>query len=302
MDTFAYRLLSHIKLVFEESCGVVPYERESAEASISARQFYTRELADNLIRPMKEQHRNEFAQGSGEELKDKMRALRSSSAMTFNVLGNEAFMVRESHASHDGTFLPGSYRVAYEYQLPTLRRGAPANLDALLTDGNRAIACEMKFLEWVFNTPKAFRDAYHRCEAYRHDEAAGTFMPVAKQLEARGFVRYDYAQMFKHALALYNACAEGGLPGVTTLTLLNVVWEPPQHSSILTGDDLNWLAEASTQERREFEWFAEEMQPVGELLERLGVCFTIAYMPVSQLIALGKYPIEEQGKLRRYIE
>lgn len=302
MDAFAYRLLSHIKFVFEESCGVVPYERENAETAMSARQFYTRELADNLIRPMKEQHRNEFAQGSGEELKDKMRALRSSSAMTFNVLGNETFTVRERHLSQEHAFLPGSYRVAYEYQLPTLRRGAPANLDALLTDGDRAIACEMKFLEWVFGAPKPFRDAYHRREAYRHDEAAGTFMPVAKQLEARGFARYDYAQMFKHTLALYNACAEGGLPDVTTLTLLNVVWEPPRHSAILTGDDLDWLAEASAQERREFEWFAEEMQPVGELLERLGVYFTVAYMPVSQLIALGKYPIEEQGKLRRYIE
>ena len=108
--------------------------------------------------------------------------------------------------------------------------------------------------------------------------------------------------MFKHALALYNACAEGGLPGVTTLTLLNVVWEPPRHSAILTGDDLDWLAEASAQERREFEWFAEEMQPVGELFERTGVGFSIAYMPVSHVIALGRYPIEEQGKLRRYIE
>lgn len=302
MDAFAYRLLSHIKLVFEESCGVVLYERKSAEAAMSARQFYTRELADNLIRPMKEQHRNEFARGSGEELKDKMRALRSSSAMTFNVLGNETFTVRERHVSQEHAFLPGSYRVAYEYQLPTLRRGAPANLDALLTDGNRAIACEMKFLEWIFGAPKPFRDAYLRREAYRHDEAARTFMPVAKQLEARGFVRYDYAQMFKHALAPYNACAEGGLPDVTMLTLLNVVWEPPQHSSVLTEDDLNWLAGASAQERREFEWFAEEMQPVGELFERTGVGFSIAYIPVGCVIALGRYPIEEQGKLRRYIE
>lgn len=300
MDAFAYRLLSHIKLVFKESCGVVPYERENAETAMSARQFYTRKLADNLIRPMKERHRNEFAQGSGEELKDKMRALRSSSAMTFNVLGNETFTVRTSHATQNDTFLPGSYHVAYEYQLPTLRRGAPANLDALLTNGNRAIACEMKFLEWVFGSPKPFRDAYHRREAYRYDEAAGTFMPVAEQLEARGFARYNYAQMFKHALALYNACTEGTLPDVTTLTLLNVVWEPPQHSSVLTEDDLHRLADASAQERREFEWFAEEMQPVGKLFEQTGVGFSIAYMPVSRLIALGGYPPDERRKLRRY--
>lgn len=302
MNAFAYRLLSHIKLVFEESCGVVPYERKNAETAMSARQFYTRELADNLIRPMKEQHRNEFAQGSGEELKDKMRALRSSSAMTFNVLGNETFKARTSHASQDDTFLLGSYHVAYEYQLPTLRRGAPANLDALLSDKNCAIACEMKFLEWVFGAPKPFRDVYHRREAYRHDEAAETFIPVAKQLESRGFTRYDYAQMFKHALALYNACAEGGLLDVTTLTLLNVVWEPPRHSAILTGGDLRWLAGVCAQERHEFEWFMEEMQPVGELFERTGVGFSIAYMPVGCMIALGRYPIEEQGKLKRYIE
>ena len=300
MDALTFRLLSHLKRAFEDACSVVRYECESTGLEAGARQFYTLELSDNLVRPMAERHRKEYAQGSGGELEDKMRALRSSSAMAFNVLGNETFTVRGPHAHRNDTLEPGCYRVTYEVQLPTLRRGIPANLDALLENGHRTVACEMKFLEWVSAHPRPLKDAYHRREAYRHDRAADVFVPIALQLEKHGFARYDYAQMFKHALALFNACAEEKLTVAGNLELLNVIWEPPQHSTTLTDDDLHSLDHASKQERREFEWFAKDMQPVVELFERLGIHFSIAYLPVADLIALGDYAHEEQRKLQRY--
>lgn len=229
-----------------------------------------------------------------------MRALHSSSAMTFNALGNETFTVRESHARRNDALMPGRYRITYEFQLPTLRRGVPANFDARLESEHRLIACEMKFLQWVSAYPKPLRDAYRHREMHRHAKAANVFIPVGLQLEKHGFARYDYAQMFKHALALFNACAEEKLPDTSQLALLNVVWEPPRRSAVLTDDDLRSLEHASMQERQEFEWFAEDMQPVAELFERLGVRFSLAYLPVADLIALGDYPPGEQRRLERY--
>lgn len=43
---------------------------------------------------MSDRTRGFFEAGSGEELKDKMFALRSSSAMTFNLLGNDSITVK----------------------------------------------------------------------------------------------------------------------------------------------------------------------------------------------------------------
>lgn len=301
MDRFTYRLLAHLKVAFENSNGHPHYEVEDSGPSVTARQFYVRELTANLVRPMAEEHVREYARGSGEELAGKMRALRSSSAMTFNVLGNEWLTVREPRNGRGGMLAPGRYHVVYEAQFPTLRRGLPANLDAMLDDrAGRTVACEMKFLEWVSGDPLPLKEAYFQREMHRCTSVAETFILVGVRLNAEHFTRYDYAQMFKHALALYNACAEGRLPGVTSLKLFNVVWEPPTRSAILTDGDLVWLHDAIACERREFGRFQELMQPVCKLFDDLGARFSIAYMPVSDLISIVEYPAEERRKLERY--
>lgn len=302
MDAFTFRLLTHVKRAYEASCGEALYELNYSSAALGARQFYVRDLTDNLIRPMDERHRLEFSRGSGKELEDKMRALRSSSAMTFNVLGNEIFTVRASSESCVEMLPPSRYHVTYEYQIPTLRRGLPANLDALLHDGEgRAFACEFKFLEWVLGVLKPLRPAYFERSRYRHAHAAEVFVPIAKDLELRGFERLDYAQLFKHALSLYNACAEGRFSLAHTLTLLNVVWEPPNKSETLSKDDLRQLATMCEGERREFAKFSEIMAPAYKSFEAFDVDFSIAYLPVSKLISIGSYAAVERDRLYRYV-
>lgn len=302
MDAFTFRLLSHVKRAYEASCGEARCELNYSGSAFGARQFYVRDLTDNLIRPMDERHRLEFSRGSGKELEDKMRALRSSSAMTFNVLGNESFAVRALSESRVEALPPGRYYVTYEYQIPTLRRGLPANLDALLHDDEgRIVACEFKFLEWVLGAPKPLRPAYINRARYRHAHAAEVFVPLAKDLESLGFERLDYAQLFKHALALYNACAEGRLSHARTLTLLNVVWEPPERSEVLSRDDLRRLAAMREVERREFAKFSEDMVPARKSFEAFGVDFSIAYLPVSKLISIGSYAAVERDRLCRYV-
>lgn len=302
MDAFSYRLLSHVKCAYQATCGAVQYELDGSGADVGARQFYVRNLADNLIRPMQKRHRAEFSRGSGRELEDKMRALRSSSAMAFNILGNERFTVRASTESSADMLPPGSYRVSYEFQIPTLRRGLPANLDALLDDGEgHVVACEFKYLEWVLGTPRPLRSAYFDHEKYRHAQAAKVFIPVAKRLSSQGFKRLDYAQLFKHALALYNARAERRLPPARTLTLLNAVWRPPSKSEILSKDDIRQLESMYNSERCEFTKFSEELAPIHALLEELGVQFFVAYLPVSTLISAGSHPALERELLNRYV-
>ena len=127
MDTFSYDILSLMKSGYLTAGGVDDFEARDAGPSVSARQFYVRRLEDNLIHSMDARHIEEYRCGSGSELDDKMRALRSSSAMTFNLLGNGPVNVLWNDSRE-------SYEVSYEVQLPTRTSGLPANLDAVPDD------------------------------------------------------------------------------------------------------------------------------------------------------------------------
>ena len=96
--------------------------------------FYYQNYADNLLYPMDPRHQREYGEGSGGELEAKgarpakMASIVSSSAMTFNLLGN-----CQAKIIDNPFFEPGTYQIAYEKKLPTLnKKSSPANLDALL--------------------------------------------------------------------------------------------------------------------------------------------------------------------------
>lgn len=74
--------------------------------------YHLKRLEDNLVVPMSGSVRAMYERGGGSELDGKMCSIRSSSAMTFNLLGNGP--VRITSGKH-----AGSYELAYEYQLPT---------------------------------------------------------------------------------------------------------------------------------------------------------------------------------------
>lgn len=83
-----------------------------------------------------------------------MASIASSSAMTFNLLGNHSVTVKEGQR-----FSPGQYSITYEKQLYTLKKGSKtANLGAFLKNEieREAIFCEMKMLEWI-GTPPALK-------------------------------------------------------------------------------------------------------------------------------------------------
>lgn len=298
MDKQQYELLTQIKQRYLKTNGSAPFQIMEFGASASARQFYLSDLADNLVRPMASQHVAEYSQGSGSELDDKMKALRSSSALTFNMLGNDTCTI----AHPDELFPSTTYSIQYEFQTPTLKSGMPANLDALLRGSSGdVVACEMKMLEWLTSTPAGLKDKYLDERNYLHPDTASAFIEVARALnDGDAFASYDFAQMFKHALALYNACRSDKLDA-KKLTLLNCVWEPPANYE-LSDKTAAWLAKSTANEHAGFREFAQMMQPVRDAFERdCGVQFEIRYLPASELIGRLTYPADERTKLERYL-
>ena len=110
MDAFVFDMLSLLKARFEAAGGASRYQVGEAGRDVSARQFYLARLEDNLVRPLSARHRAEYARGSGGELEGKMNALRSSSAMTFNLLGNGRCELEGGGARGAGRSLSGILR------------------------------------------------------------------------------------------------------------------------------------------------------------------------------------------------
>lgn len=218
-------LLSELKKRHQRVCPTAQYMEP--EDSTSMRKFYLQNLEDNFFAPMTEKHKSEYGDGDGGEMSDslrangstvpaKMRALRSSSAMTYNILGNNTCELRRRL----GSLPQGTYSIHYEFQSPTLRPHASsgkAHLDALLWNAQEKtlVACEMKMMEWI-----AFRAKVYEVEgreslfsAKYHSEAnhfnAVPFSVVRDTMEqlsrSKDCLSYDSAQMLKHTLGIINA-------------------------------------------------------------------------------------------------
>lgn len=173
--------------------------------------YHHKAYQDNLFYVMGEQALSAYGAGSGSELKGyvrngkncpaKMSSIASSSAMTFNLLGNGPAFIKL------GSDLPiDAYQVQYEKQMRTLdMRSNPANLDAFLSNGSdkKAIFCEMKLLEWLGKSGE-LKPNYEKAENYFDKDAFPVFKEVIDQIKDKKFQRYDAWQMFKHMLAIYN--------------------------------------------------------------------------------------------------
>lgn len=144
------------EIIEDKLCRITEDKRDAN------RRFYFKNYEDNLIRRMCCDHIVEYGGGSGGEMTAKgnrpakMASIASSSAMTFNILGNLSVDIKPGYG-----FVPGSYSVKYEKQMYTLNKGSNlANLDAFLynLDEQEALFCEMKMLEW-FGKPGVLKAA-----------------------------------------------------------------------------------------------------------------------------------------------
>ena len=295
----------------------------------STHKFYYRDYRDNLICPMATNHFNEYSVADGGELEAKgkkpakMASITSSSAMTFNLLGNTSVVMK---AGQD--FAAGSYDIAYEKQLLTLNKGSnPANLDAFLSnpDAGEAIFCEMKMLEWI-GAPGALKEAYLNRNYYFSPCAYDVFskiahalrkseIPNAKNAYPSIFTQYDAWQMFKHTLAIYNATSQttkealsrktGSMAGAfKKITLINVVFE--MDTALMAEEDLRIkYAAALDREHQQANTFIQTMlAPENGLVELFkrdcDVDFDIQYVPAHKFVAMLDKSNEELNYLKRY--
>lgn len=269
--------------------------------------YYLKRLEDNLVVPMSESVRAMYEGGSGGELDWKMCSIRSSSAMTFNLLGNGP--VRIASGKH-----AGSYDLAYEYQLPTLRNNPhPANLDAYLEGESEDVYCEMKMFEWLGTPHHALRPDYLETTHYlipREDAdrfvalfrklACVLVMGKGRQSERLSDGRYDCLQMAKHLLAIYGKVANDPSYRPEKVTLLNCVWEF-SNPSVLGCYEAKYL-EMQAEEHKGFERFAELAEEhVAPLFEAKGIQLAVEYATASELMEAIEYENKHRSRLERYI-
>ena len=172
-------------------------------------------------------------------------------------------------------------------QLPTRANGLPANLDAMLVNKEHVIACEMKMLEWLLGKPGVLKSAYRRQETYRDDRAANAFLNLADTLfDQNGLpllARYDAAQMFKHAIALYNSCAEGRCPTQRRVDLVNVVHEMGESAlRQLSPLSRNHYEDALAEEHRGARHFVEAASETLARYSKRWASHLLPSMPRSQ--------------------
>ena len=290
-------------------------------------QEYFEDYRNNLFGDMTEEHLVQYKRGEGKELLDeektpaKMKSIVSSSAMTFNLLGNG-----EIHAKDGNVFFtPGTYKIEYEKKLLTVRRGnKPAHLDAFLLNGMDAIFCEMKMVEWMRDDPKCQKLAYFEDKYYYFDNADGKDAIAAfktlrdslrinmqkygtdNEYDPHRFEQYDAWQMYRHILGIYNmssSAARGAtakrekgdvrlLPPLKTARLVNVVFEPPE-DAFSDENVRKEYHELQKKEHEEFDIFkrcVEESGLAAVFKKDCGFDFSLELLTTAQFIgcfALG---------------
>jgi hypothetical protein len=116
---------------------------------------YMTTVSDNLRKELSRGALKDFERGSGGELRDrgirpsKMRALRSSAALVANVF--DYWRTRDpSPLQHALSLNSRITAIGFEEHFSTGLRGNPPNVDVVLTlDGNKNVAIESKFTEWL---------------------------------------------------------------------------------------------------------------------------------------------------------
>jgi hypothetical protein len=162
---------------------------------------------------------HDLAQGSGNELEGKFKAVHSSSALAVNTFAPfTKDPARLSLANKKGFI-----KVQFERQCPTGLGGTPPNLDVIAESSTAVVAIESKFLEYL--TPKK----PHFAKSYTRDnlpEAEECWFELIEMLQQRDKQYFDSAQLVKHYLGLRNQPEFKG----KKITLLYLFWEPENWS------------------------------------------------------------------------
>lgn len=256
-------------------------------------------------------HIAEYSKGNGKELQDrnstpaKMKSIQSSSALTFNLIGNNFVKVKKSKYG----FKLGNYKVQYEKELDTLIGSpSPATLDACIIseDNECCVFCEMKMFEWLDLHSPHSSDSYLNSKKYINSEAYNVFEVKFRNLQnTKHKIRYDSPQMLKHLLGIYNTLKDAKINhdsefhNIKKVTLLNCVWEL-NDPSVLGNFSFEYLNRLQ-QQHIEYRLFESNFRPIIDLFKNnLNIEFELHYVTHKELIDVLDKSQKELDYLLRY--
>ena len=215
--------------------------------------YYVNTIEDNIVgnalnclikKQIESGSGNELSRGKDKNTPPKMHAIRSSTALAYNVF--------ESINYHTFKWFNCTFETyQLEKKLPALSSRAPANIDVFLASKNTHVYIESKFLEnydikqykisesYVTKQPKDPQPKHllKLFHAYAEKDLNGQLMPPKKVWDkqskthrfyyAMTFNFYDGPQMLKHLLGIYHHLVQEENQHITTVYLVNLMWQSP---------------------------------------------------------------------------
>ena len=285
-------------------------EKPTADLYADKQHCHFADYRDNLLAKMSPKVYDAFAKGSGNELQGKMAAVYSSSAMTFNIFGNGPVEVKKNTCG----WSVGKYTLQYERQLPVLKRGGKANLDAQLIDGKEIIFFEMKMQEWLFYKPSRLVRAYLHDEArYYNREMFSVVKTLIKEIMNKSasddksyscrYKHFDAFQIIKHIIGIYNGVAgkKDEFAKAKKITLVVGDWTIPISVVKDMPADLQKIyKDIELEMQKETADFQKRLSDIQAMFTAKNVSFSVEFRTVKEILScLGK---EEDKAGKRYLQ
>jgi hypothetical protein len=183
-------------------------------------QGYVKELIHNLLPGVNlDDFENELDVGSGDELKNKFRAVHSSAALVVNTFA--PFKKDPSGLNLGG--VQGFRSIGFEQKLSTGLGGTPPNLDLMAENETDVIAVESKLLEYFAPKKPSFTKSYRK---ERLPQAEDRWLTLMERLRDSAPKYLDVAQLIKHYFGLRKTLKYTK----RNITLFYLFWEPENSS------------------------------------------------------------------------
>lgn len=307
------------KMTDENGKTVWKYHKDGSVFYYSDKlRFYYNTYEKNLFENTLINHKKDFERAAGQEIKynkygvQKMAAIKSSSALLFNMLGDNDFIVIK------GEIIPnGKYHLKYEKPLPAIDPRFPAYIDGYLENKRGVfIFIESKMLEYL-QKPKNLKKSYLDCKKYQlwnfNSQAAESFQKLFRQIcdesmttandEYKPKTTYDIFQILIHSMAILTYLLKKK-ENVKKVFLINTVWNIPKESDGFMGDLKNKYREYWDSEVKGAEQFSKDFVPEIQRIYKtaLGndVIFSFIFLRWSEFKDMIEMDEERKVYLKKY--
>lgn len=294
MNKLQLQIHEFLKSKYEKAAGKTMVCQKNI--LLAKNKYYFENLNDNFFEPMSDETKAFFESAKGTGL-DKMRALRSSAAMIYNIFGNGPVSIKENEIIG-----AGEYKLEYEKYLETLKDAEDFTVPgAFLEKDGELCFFDVKLFEPFYhktNILKGLSADYGDMDSYIYTDSAYSFNESIDKLNLSDIKRYDVCQMFKHTLGIYNYARKNELKG-KKITLVNCIWTMNED---LKDEKLNFQCkQIEEEEKSEFKKFEECMFNAKNAFSKLKVDFSVKLISIKELIDILNLSDERRNWLSRYL-